>query len=796
MNQNYEANKKRKNLKKKYRYNDSINKYKKENPKLIKKKNVEININNEDLNLNRTSRLNGFSKDQREENDNFNYNPINIFERNEQIKRTRTPSAPRNDLLKKIYPKRNYNIIRNNIYLKTNNNSSLLNINNGSSEISQIDRNNNYYNILKSPFNKIRESNNKTSHKRLLTNPPNNFNTQRYRNTSDYSNINMNKTQSFKDDINNKKLLNMNKILLKTNRELREKNRMMNLEISDLINEQNEIKIENQNLFDDQNWLLIEIEELENELEYFRNLSLRDLEKRNIKIKELNDEIMNMKNMLNVKQSNINNIFKKNNNVNNEPNIKYRNNNVNNQNIEQDEILELDFNEESIPKTINNGNNNQVLTVINNLREQINNLKLKSQKIILDKQKNEKMLYQKINNLIQKNKEYSNIISKLQKEDIKDNNFTETQLRNQLKELQEKYDILQNKYNELNETMERSDKNFQIVIKERNDLLQQQTDLIKNQKSVSIISNSSNNIIEENKNLKKKINELEKQLAICQFKLDNRLQSDNCNSEITNLKQKNIELENINKNLLEINNQLEKEKENIINKDSGEREIGFEDGTFNININNNISEKNSKIENLEKVINDIKNVNDKLSRENYQLKEKLLLLEKGQEGDLINTLDNLRLQLKDKEMQIKKLKEEYQNIKSQKRNEKNNLNSFNINNEEEEEREIDLNYINPFNRSISSKGSNDTDKIKLYKEKIKNLEQINESDKALINKLNGKIKKLYNEILYFKTFGGQIKDMNEFRSLLNQVLNCCRPEKKEQKEAFEKIIKILSNFHG
>jgi hypothetical protein len=44
-----------------------------------------------------------------------------------------------------------------------------------------------------------------------------------------------------------------------------------------------------------------------------------------------------------------------------------------------------------------------------------------------------------------------------------------------------------------------------------------------------------------------------------------------------------------------------------------------------------------------------------------------------------------------------------------------------------------------------------------------------------------------------ETFGGQMKDLNEFISVLNQALLNYKPKKKEQKDALNRIINVLNN---
>ena len=172
---------------------------------------------------------------------------------------------------------------------------------------------------------------------------------------------------------------------------------------------------------------------------------------------------------------------------------------------------------------------------------------------------------------------------------------------------------------------------------------------------------------------------------------------------------------------------------------------------------------------------------------------KYQLIQIGKDEGYVNILENLKEELKDTKKQIQILIEENKNLR--------NKNNNNINNEEEE-KEIDLNKLqnkyenNPFRITMNSQGLNDADKIRLYRERIKECQLINESDKMQIETLKEDIKIFKEKIKNLETFGGQIKDMNEFIFLLNQMLINYKPKKKDQKDALNKIVNILNNFQG
>ena len=241
----------------------------------------------------------------------------------------------------------------------------------------------------------------------------------------------------------------------------------------------------------------------------------------------------------------------------------------------------------------------------------------------------------------------------------------------------------------------------------------------------------------------------------------------------------------MNKTLKEANIRLEKENlkiskmENHASIGAEEKKINSENDEFN----NKIIKENNEREN-------------QLAKENAKLKEDIQLIKIWQDEGLINTLENLKDELKDKDKQIQKLIEDNKNLRnSTSKQNLNYINNFNNNNEDEEEKEIEL-INNPFRPSMNSQGLNDADKIKLYKERIKEFRQINESDKMQIQELKKDIKNLLIKINYCSTFGGQLKDINEFFYLLNQILISCKPQKKEQKDALEKILSIKNNFHS
>ena len=270
---------------------------------------------------------------------------------------------------------------------------------------------------------------------------------------------------------------------------------------------------------------------------------------------------------------------------------------------------------------------------------------------------------------------------------------------------------------------------------------------------------------------------------------------------------------NENKKLLDIIKNKEQEnfqlQNKLSNKKSGDDINRFEDNEeFKQNINDNNEnmeqivlelaeykkdneEKDIAIEKLNKEIEEFKNVNNQLLQENAQTKEKSQLLQNEQDDGLMITLDNLKEELKDKSLQIEKLIEENNSLRNNAKN--------NINKDEEDEKEVDLNNkneMNPFRNTINSAGLNDAEKIKIYKEQIKELKVNSDSDQIQIKTLKADIKDLKAKIKNIQTFSGQLKDFNEFLSLLNKAMENYKPKKKEQKDAFNKLVEVMNNFHN
>ena len=231
----------------------------------------------------------------------------------------------------------------------------------------------------------------------------NHYNTEENDSLSEEKNMTINGYFYYPDSSEIKKLMNLNNDLIKKNKQLKKKEKKMNYRIKELLEEQNIIKMlkmENQESHKEKERRIIYEMQLKNDFYNYKKKSLIELERKSNIIIKLKEEIMRMKILLDEKTEN------------------------------------------------NKYNNGQLLMKINGLNNQINNLKLQKKNIILEKQKNELILNQKVDNLIQKNKTYIKIIEDLKKEKQEWNNIP-IQMQNKIKETNEKLISLENENNSL-----------------------------------------------------------------------------------------------------------------------------------------------------------------------------------------------------------------------------------------------------------------------------------------------------------------------------------------------------------
>ena len=653
-----------------------------------------------------------------------------------------------------------------------------------------------------------------------------------------------NKTQKYNDgnnfgDDNDLRRLNKDEIINEINnlrekienlnnqkKSIERKNKMMNInlfenneKIAKLIKENNNFRIMNQKLknesqkiknyymtlLNDQK-ILFEIQQKE----YQNNLN--DLGLKLDVLKEENDALKNEIDNVSINNLPTNQNKRDNENMNNQfleqlikennmlkAQLKEKDQELNNNNFNEGNNYENNFKEINYLKNDLEEKNNRIISIqekVKNLFTQMNSFKNNNEVFM----KNNTQLEQKINQLNFKVNNLENENLKKQKK-ILDLNNLNNKLSMQInnanndncqqafnnndinynEEIEEQITLLERKNEELQEQLKNNEKNNNIkinqILLEKNNLIKENSNLkeeiITLQNKINESKNENNNNVLNLQRIDKLEKDLEEAKNECELNLKKLKFMKNENQKLLNII-KNNEREN-----LKFKNEFESTSDD---RKSGNLDIRDD---INIHLSQEIEEKNTKIENLEKEINSYKSKNDKLYLECSSLKEQLDNIQNEQNNRLLIDIDNLKEELKDKTSQIKKLVKENDDLR------KSDYNNY------KEEKEIDLNNNknekNLFRNSLISTGLNDGDLIKLLKDDIKNYKLENNSDKIQIKTLKEEIKMMNAKIKDLETFGGQMKNMTEFFSLLNQVLLNYKPKSKEQKEALNKIMIVLNN---
>ena len=653
-----------------------------------------------------------------------------------------------------------------------------------------------------------------------------------------------NKTQKYNDgnnfgDDNDLRRLNKDEIINEINnlrekienlnnqkKSIERKNKMMNInlfenneKIAKLIKENNNFRIMNQKLenesqkmknyymtlLNDQK-ILFEIQQKE----YQNNLN--DLGLKLDVLKEENDALKNEIDNVSINNLPTNQNKRDNENMNNQfleqlikennmlkAQLKEKDQELNNNNFNEGNNYENNFKEINYLKNDLEEKNNRIISIqekVKNLFTQMNSFKNNNEVFM----KNNTQLEQKINQLNFKVNNLENENLKKQKK-ILDLNNLNNKLSMQInnanndncqqafnnndinynEEIEEQITLLGRENEELQEQLMNNEKNnnskiIQILL-EKNNLIKENSNLkeeiITLQNKINESKNENNNNVLNLQRIDKLEKDLEEAKNECELNLKKLKFMKNENQKLLNII-KNNEREN-----LKFKNEFESTSDD---RKSGNLDIRDD---INIHFSQETEAKNTKIENLEKEINSYKSKNDKLYLECSSLKEQLDNIQNEQNNRLLIDIDNLKEELKDKTSQIKKLVKENDDLR------KSDYNNY------KEEKEIDLNNNknekNLFRNSLISTGLNDGDLIKLLKDDIKNYKLENNSDKIQIKTLKEEIKMMNAKIKDLETFGGQMKNMTEFFSLLNQVLLNYKPKSKEQKEALNKIMIVLNN---
>ena len=611
----------KKDIKKKYRYNDSLGKYKKENPNLVKKrKKVDLSLKNEGADIsNISSQIN-------EKNNILNYNQIGRLELCQKYRNKTSTSIPKYHVLKASTPKRDFNFQKRNLHLNSNN------------------INNTTYNKKIDDFNNAFEFETRNTISHFQT--P--FFTITNRNYSNYSkpnieyNISKDRSNYILDNAKLKQISNLDNILNKHDTE----SSQINKEINELRNINKKLYIENNNI-------LMKFKALKKESD-ITNDALNDLNIKNKKIRELSDEFKKLK-LIMPSFAFFSNIIawidmiflkeKENENINYFENI-FKNNN----NLKENFQEEFEYN---VDNSENINNNNELNNIINNLNKQINILKQKNKDLLSEKQKIMQMSNEKINKIIKdNNKEHENIVNKLKMEIKNKNNIiSQIQNQNQNSDAEKKIKSLNTLNNELQKKLSEKDNLISALIQEKNELKEQMMQERNNIKSSQSFKESKTSILENNKSLK---DELDKKIAEIDAlkKKNHKLEDDNnlLNSENINLKEKITSYINTNNNLNQKIIQLQNEL-NSLSKPQ------YTNNNYDMEQNDNNSKNNQQI--------------IMLQSENDSLRDKLISyisLEKNNNNKIAKLLEaNKLLDAENIELKndVKKLQENIKNLENE-----------------------------------------------------------------------------------------------------------------------------------
>ena len=162
--------------------------------------------------------------------------------------------------------------------------------------------------------------------------------------------------------------------------------------------------------------------------------------------------------------------------------------------------------------------------------------------------------------------------------------------------------------------------------------------------------------------------------------------------------------------------------------------------------------------------------------ENYKQINNKMLEENDKKQNYEKEIENLNEIVKEKEQEIEELKEDLEKSK------KNMTANSVFNKKDSGFGGGDLEH----RLSLVGEGT-DQEKIERLVIKLKEYKNESETNQELIKILKDDHKKMKNKLESFETFGGKIKDYNEFIKLFNICLKDYKPKKKEQKEALEKL---------
>ena len=244
-------------LKKNYRYNDSLSKYKKTIPNLVQKPKVDSNptqnLNQNKFNEALTNLKAGLQDIPTEYKDNELPSNNLTMKRYDWARNKRVSlSAPKYHFLKSSTPKRDYNLRRKNIYINAPNilnDSNYLKTTDDFTDANERERKNKMSDILSSSFRTTFRTKSRPNFRPLYN--TNDFNITTHTRSGVLNDINNGPTINggkIGDSSKNKELIALNNILQKQNKELRQRTREMRYKINDLLNNIKLIRMDNQRI--------------------------------------------------------------------------------------------------------------------------------------------------------------------------------------------------------------------------------------------------------------------------------------------------------------------------------------------------------------------------------------------------------------------------------------------------------------------------------------------------------------------------------------------------------------------
>ena len=701
---------------------------------LDKKEKQIINLENNYNNLNNNN-LN-----------NYKYSNNNGYDNSNQFLK----NIPKSDihLLDDNFDELNNNMINNNPYINNSNIDANSNLNNNYlNQINELKNQLKEYEKLKNNFIEMKNQKNSYEMKQL-----------EYQNNIDILSQQLN---LLKEDNNNLKITNHNQ----NKRIISDKNTIKKF-LDENNNLKNKIKnieeqIKKNNAINKMNNPKNNINENNNINEQEINYLKSDLEEKIIEINELNEKIKNLMNQLNISKNGSTDLEK------------------NNQKLKE-EIEQLNVKISSLENE--NLNNQQQIFELSNLNNKLQirvnsvhsgNFKLNT----FGRKDNSQDLEQQLQLLQQKNEELQEQIMYLNKDN--NNNINIAKLIEEKQNLSKENLDLKNELlilkNQINENENENDNSYNI-----ND----------NNINLNNLNNiNNNNGLETNKieDMEKLLEEMKKKNEL-NLDLLEKKEAENQNL-ISKLKSKENEMSEIQKqysNSNTINDYKKISSSNILNIAELTEEIE--------ELKKVILEKNKQLEQLEDEINNIKKINNKLLQENNELKKQSNKNEEdnAKDEELYIQIENLKEELKDKEMQIENLIKENNNLKNNKKKDTQLIDS------NDDEKEINNNKDENIllgRPSLINDKLSDAEKVKIFIKQLKELKLVNESDMIQIRTLKADIKELKEKVKKMETFSGQLKNFNEFVALLNRALMDYTPKKKEQREAFNKLVDVINNHH-